>query len=130
MITIKRIAENEYGTFGVLLDGDLPFALTLERKWLDNQSNISCIPTGRYMCRQVDSPHFGDTFEVTGVPNRTHILFHKGNIDDNSHGCIIVGEQYELILGSYGLKSSRHGFEEFMKRLRGNETFSLEIIDV
>jgi len=130
MITIKRTAENEYGTFGVLLDGDLPFALTLERKWLNNQSNISCIPTGVYTCRRVDSPHFGDTFEVTGVPGRSHILFHKGNLDDDSHGCILVGEEYDPVLGSYGIKASRDGFNEFMQRLRGSETFHLEIQEV
>jgi hypothetical protein len=130
MITIKRIAENEYGTFGVLIDGDLPFALTLERRWLDNQTGISCIPVGKYQCRRVDSPHFGDTFEVTSVPGRTNILFHKGNIDDNSRGCIIVGEEYDPVLGSYGVKASGDGYGEFMQRLRGLESFDLEIVSV
>ena len=45
-LTIKRIAEIEDGTFGVILDGDTPFAVTLERNWLDNQANVSCIPAG------------------------------------------------------------------------------------
>ena len=130
MITIIRLPENEYGTFGVLLTGDLPFALTLERKWLDNQSNISCIPLGKYMCKRVNSPHFGDTFEITDVPNRSHKLFHKGNLDDDSHGCIIIGEQYEPVLGSYGLKASGEGFKEFMQRLSGDNTFDLLIKEV
>jgi len=129
MKTIKRIAENQYGTFGVLLDGDLPFALTLERRWLGNTQGCSCIPTGTYVCRRVDSPKFGDTFEITGVQDRSHILFHKGNLDDDSHGCVLVGEEYDPVLGSYGIKASRDGFNEFMQRLRGMETFHLKIVD-
>ena len=129
MITIKRIAENEYGTFGVLLDGDLPFALTLERRWVDNEYAVSCIPAGKYVCRRVDSPHFGDTFEVTSVPGRSHILFHKGNIDDDSHGCILVGEEFDPVLNSYGIKASGDGYGEFMQRLRGYETFNLKIVE-
>jgi len=127
---IKRIAENEYGTFGVLIDGDIPFALTLERQWLNNQSNVSCIPVGTYVCKRIVSPRFGITFEITNVQDRSHILFHKGNIDDNSHGCIIVGEQYDPILGSYGVKASGDGYGEFMDRLVGINTFELEIISV
>ena len=129
MNLIKRIAENEYGTFGVLLDGDLPFALTLERRWFGNEQHVSCIPIGTYVCRRVDSPHFGDTFEVTGVPGRSEILFHKGNLDDDSHGCIIIGEEFDPVLGSYGVKSSRNGFNEFMQRQRGTETFHLKIVN-
>ena len=48
MITIKRIAANTYGTFGVLLDVDLPFALTLERQWLYNLKNNKEIKETEY----------------------------------------------------------------------------------
>lgn len=81
-ITLKRITAD--GTFGVLLDGAVPFALTLEREWLDNRLEVSCIPDGGYSCRRVNSPRFGGTFEVTGVPGWTYILFHSGNTEDDS----------------------------------------------
>ena len=82
-LTIKRLETGNQGTFGVLINGGIPFGLTLERQWLNNQSNISCIPEGGYLCKRVKSPKFGNTFEVTDVTGRSHILFHKGNLDDD-----------------------------------------------
>ena len=127
MFTLKRIAMNQYGTFGVLLQGLVPFVLTIERPWLDNRSNISCIPEGNYSCKRVNSPKFGDTFEVTDVSGRTHILFHKGNISDDSHGCIIIGEQFESLKGRAAVLSSKKGFEEFKERTSGINSFILSI---
>ena len=41
---LKRIALTERGTFGVLLDNGVPFAVTLEREWMNNEPSVSCIP--------------------------------------------------------------------------------------
>ena len=75
---LKRVAYIADGTFGVLFDEEIPFCLTVEPEWKDNQEDISCIPTGYYLCKRVQSPKFGDTFEITGVPGRDHVLLHKG----------------------------------------------------
>jgi len=123
-----RVSTIESGTFGVLLDEDLPFCLTIERPWVNNEKNVSCIPAGRYVCRRVNSPKFGNTFEVTGVPGRSAILFHKGNIMDDSHGCIIVGEQFELLNGKPAVLASGKAFDEFLGRLNASDEFDLEII--
>jgi len=124
---LKRVATNEDGMFGVLQEGDTPFALTVERKWLDNQKNISCIPEGQYVCERVTSPKFGNTFEVTDVENRNHILFHKGNIMDDSHGCIIVGEQFESLNSKTAVLASSKGFSEFLFRTTDTDQFRLII---
>ena len=126
---LKRIAYILDGTFGVLFDGNVPFCLTLEREWLDNRTNVSCIPTGTYICRRVDSPKFGDTFEICDVPDRSHILFHKGNIEDDSEGCVIVGEQYHKYKRKVSIKASREGFAEFKARTAGIDAFYLRITD-
>jgi hypothetical protein len=126
-IWLYRFPSTLFGTFGVLLDGNIPFCLTLEREWLDNQKNISCFPDGDYICKRVTSPKFGNTFEITNIPNRTACLFHKGNIDDDSHGCVIVGEQYEPVLGSYGVVSSGKAFEEFLARTKDVDEFVLHV---
>lgn len=128
MITLLRIGANQDGTFGVLKDGNVPFALTLEKEWINNRPNISCIPNGSYVCRRVNSPRFGETFEVADVQGRTHILFHKGNTEDDSRGCILIGEEF----GPLGDKevavlSSNRGFKEFMQRLKGQVEFQLII---
>lgn len=127
-LKLKRIANTNDGTFGVLLDKGVPFCLTLERPWLDNRVGESCIPGGTYICKRINSPKFGITFEVTNVPGRSHILFHKGNIMDDSHGCIIVGEQFEYINGRNGVLASGKAFNELMSRLKGYNEFELTIV--
>ncbi len=114
-------------TFGVLLDEKIPFCLTLERPWLENRRSVSCIPEGGYLCKRVNSPKFGDTFEVTNVPERSHILFHKGNFFDDTHGCILTGEQYEQLAGQNAIIASGKAFKEFMDRLDGINEFVLII---
>lgn len=128
--TLIRVAYTPDGTYGVLLDEGQPFCLTIEREWLNNVSNISCIPVGKYICLRKKSPKFGETFEVLDVKGRTHILFHKGNLMDDSHGCIVVGEQYgHITLGEDALSSSGVAFKELMERLHGQRRFILEIRD-
>ncbi len=128
---ITRICTGINGTFGVLseiTDGiAMPFALTLERQWLNNTSGISCIPDGEYLCKRVQSPKFGDTFEICSVPGRSHILLHKGNLDDDSHGCVLVGEQFENVNGSPGIQASKKGYDEFMAKATGINEFRIKI---
>lgn len=124
---LVRISMIPDGTFGVLLEENIPFALTVERPWLNNQKGISCIPGGSYTCRRVDSPKFGNTFEVVNVRDRSEILFHKGNVGDDSHGCIIIGEQFESLSGKVAVLSSAKGFSEFLDRLKNRVFFTLEI---
>lgn len=127
---LLRVSYHIDGTFGVLLDDNTPFCLTLERPWLNNEVGKSCIPIGAYLCKRVISPKFGITFEVTDVNGRTHILFHKGTLMDDSRGCIILGEQFEPISGENGVLSSGKAFDEFMSRLKGVEQFKLVITEV
>ena len=122
-----RVASNQTAVYGVLLQGDIPFAVTVERPWLDNRKGESCIPAGDYECRRVSSPKFGNTFEVTAVPGRSEILFHKGNISDDSLGCILVGEQFNPVLGKPGISASKEGFDEFLKLTSMTDSFPLTI---
>lgn len=128
-LIIRRIANSVHGVFGVLVYKNIPFALTLEREWLGNQAGISCIPADTYICNRVNSPKFGNTFEITNVPGRTHILFHKGNIDDDSHGCILIGEQFGEVKGSSGILSSKAGYNETMGIMKDTDLFRLIIAD-
>ena len=127
-LTLKRIAYTNYGTFGVLKNNEgIPFAITLERKWLNNIKGTSCIPDGSYTCKRIESPKFGDTFEVTNVPNRSEILFHKGNLDDDSHGCILIGSEYGIVKSEPAIVASGAGFEEFMTLTKYVDTFELVV---
>jgi len=129
-IKLLRVAYIDDGTFGVLFDEDTPFCLTLEREWRDNKRGESCIPAGQYICKRVKSPKFGDTFEVCDVFGRSHILFHKGNLEDDSHGCILVGEMYERFKGKNAILASGRAWREFQERLRDVLRFRLYIEDL
>lgn len=136
---IRRVSTGVNGTFGVFLNpSNIPFAVTLEREWLNNKKSVSCIPAGRYMCLRCsespdygyqDSPKFGDTFQVFNVPGREKILFHKGNIDDDSHGCILVGEQFDVLNNQPAILASKHGFDEFKRLTAAIDQFELIIAD-
>lgn len=126
---LKRIAFTEYGVFGVLLHKGIPFTLTLERPWLDNKEGVSCIPDGVYTCARYSSEKYPDTFQVLNVPNRTSILFHKGNLDDHSKGCILLGERFDHLKDEPAILSSADGFNEFMTLLKDRQSFELLIVN-
>ena len=131
LIDMIRIGQSEAGTFGVLRIGQVPFALTLEQPWRDNETNISCIPPTEYVCRRIHSNKFGETFEVQGVERRSHILFHKGNTLDDTHGCILVGEEFAVNQqGVPIIAASAKGYQEFMAKLTGLDEFTLRIQEI
>lgn len=124
---LVRVSDTPYGMFGVLLYGTVPQCVTLENPWRGNTPSISCIPSGQYTCRRVDSPRFGDTFEVADVANRTHILFHKGNLEKDTHGCILLANKFGALAAIPGILESRPAFESFMHILDDADEFELEI---
>lgn len=128
-ITIIR-ARSKNGNFGMMLDDSyMPFAVTAELPWLDNEPNVSCIYDGVFLCVRVKSPKYGDTFEITNVRGRSNILFHKLNIPlKESEGCIGVGEKFEDVNGQDAIQDSKHGYDEFMELMKGVDSFALEII--
>ena len=128
-LLLYRVASNGKGTFGVLLWRHQPFALSLEDQWKNNKRRMSCIPAGTYSCKRVNSPKFGDTFEVTGVQGRTHILFHKGNTHKDTEGCILIGEEFGSLNGEPAVLASRKGFVEFQKLTSNLDSFILGIRD-
>ena len=115
------------GTLGELILNGKIICQTLERPWKDNQKEISCIPVGEYVCKRIISPKFGETFEITGVPNRTHILFHSGNdaIRD-SHGCVLLG-MISSRNGSYQIFKSRIARDKLMEIMKDEQEFKLTI---
>ena len=128
---LKRLTkDSEIPTFGVLFhEGQIPFALTLERPWRNNEHGVSCIPPGVYACKRVDSPKFGNTFQVLNVLNRDEILFHKGNIQEDSHGCILIGEQFGSLKDEPAVKAAAEGFKELLDITIAVDAFTLEIKD-
>lgn len=129
-LDLIRVGQSGRGTFGVLRNGEVPFALTLEPPWRNNLSNLSCIPAGKYLCRRVRSTRFGWTFQVQDVPERTHVLFHRGNAPEDTEGCILVGEEFSGTWDKPRIASSERGFMEFMNLLNDEQEFTLRIVEV
>ena len=128
-LKLKRVAENEDATFGVLINGNTPFAVTLEPSWEDNKRGVSCIPSGPYGCKRIKSPRFGDTFEILDVEGRTHILFHKGNSERNTQGCVLIAEEFGILNGKAAVLASGRGYREFINILKDVDEFDLIIED-
>lgn len=114
------------GTLGeLILDGKI-ICQTLERPWKDNAPEISCIPTGEYLCKRINSPKFGETFEITDVPNRTHILMHSGNYVTDSIGCVLLGMISDRS-SSYKIFKSKIARDKLMEIMKDEQSFHLTI---
>ena len=106
----------------------IPRILTLEPPDRDNAPNISCIPIGEYKCIRVNSAKVNgkETFLVQHVPQREGILFHRGNFEADTEGCILLSlalSRAQSVLGP----QSTEGFGFFMELLQGVNEFDLFI---
>jgi hypothetical protein len=137
-LTLKRFSTDNDGTYGVILAGTKPILLTLEESWKGNRQNESCIPSGLYTCKRVISPNFGETFEITGVVDRDDILFHPGNTEINTLGCILTGSEWGTLKAEdddtgetedqAAVLESQKAFKKFMSYLQGHDQFKLWIV--
>ena len=66
--------------------------LTMERPWLDNQVNVSCIPSGHYKFKRDTHGRF-QWFRLLDVTGRTNIELHEGSKPSHSEGCILMSNE-------------------------------------
>ena len=125
--TLKRVSYTDSGAFGVLIYRDIPFAVTLEPDWKDNKTNVSCIPSGEYVCKPYSSDKYTGVYQVVDVLGRTSVLLHIGNTIEDTMGCVLVAEEYGVLDGDPAVLRSTHGFEEFLA-LAGGADIKLNII--
>lgn len=106
IVKLIRTEMNDKQTRGVLVvDGDIQ-AVTVEKPWRENMTNVSCIPVGTYKVVRHTSPRHGECFKLLGTEPRTDILIHVANWEKELQGCIGVGMSFE-IGGASGVVSSR-----------------------
>ena len=123
VLTLARFCYSPLGVFGRLNQ-----FYTVERPWLNNQPFLSCIPTGTYLCVRKTFPKHGETFEVTGVPGRSAILFHAGNTIHDFEGCIGLGLGLGAINGYWAVTASRAAMAEFFNEFAEINEFQLTVI--
>ena len=117
-IVLQRWAYHPTATLGLIEFADLEF-WSVERPWLDNQPNISCIPVGEYKLRWRESPKFGPTWQLEDVPGRTHILIHSANFAYQLQGCIALGT--DLMGDTIAVANSRKAMNLFEEVTEGGE---------
>lgn len=131
---LSRLETSEEGTFGRFTFYDF-MCFSGELPWNDNQSNISCIPKGSYVCIWTYSPRFKrKMFEIKGVPARAGIRIHSANFmgDDRRgfkrqlNGCIALGEKLGAMDGQKALFISKPAIRRF-ETLTNGKPFLLEI---
>lgn len=129
-IILTRFAYSPEGTFGHLTMPSGKIFATVERPWLDNEPMVSCIPIGIYRC----NPSYyyrGDyeAFEITGVINRSRILFHIGNYVRNTNGCILINTRHGAVGHEWCGVASRSAYLSFMTEL-DSQPFDLVIKNI
>jgi len=114
--------------------------VTVEEDDKGNRKRVSSIPTGRYVCKR-SMYHKGGypTFEITGVPDRSRILFHVANTEEDVEGCVGVGmrlgvlkkldEDTGSIRHKIAVLQSRDAFKEFMAFFEGVDFWTLNVVD-
>ena len=133
LVSLNRINYFHDGIIGSMVVNDVKFH-TLEHSYEVNDaigvSYVPKIPKGQYTCKRGIHQLKGhlnsfETFEVTGVENHSHLLFHVGNFNQDSEGCVLVGKG--LVLDPLQITSSKLAFSEFMKLMDGLESFEIVI---
>lgn len=126
---LTRISDDGVCTEGIL-EGMGLFFHTMERPWLGNEKNISCIPKGVY--RVV--PHgwdgedvkFRQSYKLLGTEPRTAILIHHGNFVKDVKGCILIGTGSGVLGNERAVLSSVRAMNELRSKV-GKRGFILEI---
>ncbi len=130
------------GIFGKLANADESFKLfTLEHAFGQPDGTfLPILPKGQYACelglhQLSNRPDKFFTFEVTNVPGHTGILFHKGNVNGDSIGCILLGNGVEYDINSdianvvpIGLMHSAIAFAKFISVQGELQSFTLDVI--
>lgn len=119
-----------YGTFGILtLPSGLELA-TVERPWINNRQNVSCIPASEYKVDWMDrsaSGKYKRIWHVQDVPDRSGILFHTANLVMELQGCIAMGIRHGRLGGQDAVLSSGAALNKMRAELAGKD-FMLVII--
>jgi len=130
-LKLIRLSNSEECTQGVLKDTEtgICLMLTFELPWLNNEPCVSCIPSGTYTVTKYSSTKYPDAYEITNVPNRTHILIHTGNTVDHTRGCILPGSTFGVLGNKRAVLASGSAYKK-LKSFVKDEDWELEVVDV
>jgi len=127
-LKLNRIAYKADGIVSELISGSSRIiANTIEHSY-DSKPKLQ---PGVYKCvRGTHKLHDGiafETFEVTGVEGHSGILFHVGNWNKDSDGCILVGDGLSTSKQGTMITNSKVLFHDFMALQAGVDSFTLTV---
>jgi hypothetical protein len=129
-LTLVRDTFTDKGIFGILT-GDGFSCVTLEHAYPmpleHSQAFEPKLQDGSYTCvrgiHRLSNLIDFETFEITGVLGHSDILFHKGNYNADSEGCVLLGEK----VISDSITNSLVTFNKFLDFQQGCDTFQLVV---
>jgi hypothetical protein len=136
-LTLIRKEKSKSGIFGVISELDL---VTLEHSYpVINEINLfeAKITCGVHECKRgmhklshMYSPF--ETYEVM-VEGHTDLLFHVGNYNIDSHGCILLGKRFLFVSPEdktkTGIFQSAIAFKQFLESQKEVDSFKLTVQD-
>ena len=135
IIELKRLLVDSHApTPGVLFDGVMPFAVSLELPDRGNQPFISCVNPGEYFLKRYSSTKYPNVWQLVDVKGRDLVLTHWGSFLKDTQGCILIGEKFADLNndGVTEIAESKvlpnEGFNEFMNRLKDCGDMEVKLI--
>lgn len=128
-VLLARYAQTSRYVRGALFAVGKTF-YTLERPWLNNAANVSCIPVGEYdavFLPRSGSGKYRNVYHVLHVIERSGILMHNGNLVRHSKGCILIGARPGKLGGEPAILNSRTALKQFVDSMQ-HQPFKLTIV--
>lgn len=141
-LVLTRLFNEIDGAFSRIDSEDNSFqCVGLEHAYDSGNGDGSYSPklqAGTYTCKRSMHRLHGmtqdfETFQIMDVPGHSNILFHWGNYNDDSDGCVLLGRRMVPNPDSSGtnmITSSKNTFNAFMDAQKGVDTFTLTVKDV
>ena len=149
-MTIKRVAYRADGIFSEMFDGTTLLMRTCEHAWPSGLPQYQFLPMvmpGKYVCVRGQHRLKGMkedfvTFEILGVPGHSGVLFHWGNWNEDSRGCVLTGEAFAFAPHDTDrdgeverheqrvqmVTNSRVAFKRFMAAQEDTDRFTLTVL--
>ena len=125
-LKLVRTNYTQRSTVGELYVEDSPQCFTLELPRGDGTHGY-CIYPGAYAVLIDFSERFQRAMpRLVNVPNREGILIHWGNVPADTEGCILVGNQHELINPDF-IGDSRAAFNALFIKLASAKGITITI---
>ena len=130
-LTLRRDSSGPTGIVSTLLrPSGVVLCRTLSHAYQqDDGSWLPKVPPGRYLCvfGQHQLTHGPiQTFEITGVPGHSGILFHPGNSNGDSEGCELPGQAFAILGSESWMVRSEAAWLDLLSS-QGTESFWLTV---